>query len=452
MKNLLALEEFSVEDDFFSLGLDSLVVIQLLSRMSSYNYNLEAIDIYDNATIRQLAQLIRKKERRLSSGNLINKESINIQNSLETSILNGHLPRLDSAALSYVPFGSQLQLKDNMPLLYNYIETCFGNIGVILLPILWHELFSQKDRLLSLCTAAISQAEKLGAGVISLTGLLPSATNYGEDIVRCIDSNARITVGLPTIASSFILALNKLLIDTGRDIKHEKITFLGMDNIGRSVIRLLMSLYPSINKITICDIYKNIEDMFLVKESLNKNNNVEISILCIAHNQLPAEIYQSSIIIYAINIPNIINIDLLRPGTLLLGVSEPDCFSKEKAVQRLKKDEDILFTEGGSISTEKKLKKHVYIPQNINSGILNQFYRHLYQDNEITGCILSSILIAKHSELKPIIGGVPDCDQIIKHYDILLKNEFNAASFRCGQYTIPESTIGNFKQRFMNIS
>ena len=452
---LLKINELSVEENIFENGADSLTVIQLISFLDREGYRLNIEDVYKNPTIRQLSGFI-------DIGNKTNNipikhmtENANYHSKFITIepkeiselIMQGTLPKIDSAALSYIPNDSKIFTESHKPILYNYMTTSLGNIGVFALPITGMDLYREKENLLLLCAEAIEQAEMLGAKVVSLTGLIPSATNYGKEIIDQINSKIQITTGHATTAASVILSIERLLCESNRDIYNEHIVVLGLGSVGTAVTELLLALYPKIKKITICDIYKKSNYLHKLQQKFKKKFNGDISVIYSEINKLPEEVYKSTLIIGATNVADIIDLNLLQPGTLIIDDSGPHCFSKEQAISRLQKNGDILFTEGGVVNSKVPLYKHIYLPEYISSAILNQYYQHFLSENEITGCILSGLLTEKFYNLSPTIGPV-NCDESIKHYHLLKKNQYQGAILHCDDYVIPKEKVELFKLQY----
>ena len=77
----------------------------------------------------------------------------------------------------------------------------------------------------------------------------------------------------------------------------------------------------------------------------------------------PLAFYQSSFILGAVNIPDIIEVEKLKPNTIIVDDSAPHCFNVEKAINRLNTKSDILFTEGGILRAPYKIKELRYIPK-----------------------------------------------------------------------------------------
>lgn len=464
---ILKIDRIGIDDDFFDIGGDSLTIIQTLSYLYKYKLEVKTHDFYECPTIRELSKMVVDIEDDINTekddficNQLKNRPAQNVHikgQPLTELILSGRLPKLDAAALSYIPGEliyneSQLKyFKDiKSPVLYNYIDTGFGNIGVYALPTFSHSIYSEKNRLIELCNEAIGMAGKMGAKVVSLTGLIPSATNYGYDIMKDFkNNNVKITTGHNTTASAVILSLERLLTESGRIIEDENICFLGLGSVGTTTIKLLLSLMPFPACITLCDIRQKSDHLTNLAKSLTKDYGFEgkIQIVYPDGRKLPEEVYKASLIIGATNIPDLLDINKLRPGSLIVDDSGPHCFSKKDAVLRLRKDGDILFTEGGVLEAEEPMHKMIYLPDSIIGEILERYNHYFLNDNEITGCILSSLLSANNTQLLPVLGSV-DVRECCKNYEVLSDLHFKGAKLHCDDYIIPDNCINRFRNKF----
>ena len=105
--------------------------------------------------------------------------------------------------------------------------------------------------------------------------------------------------------------------------------------------------------------------------------------------QVPAEMYESTLIIGATNVPNVLDIKQVQPGTLIVDDSGPHCFDPELAIQRLQQQEDILFTEGGVLQLPHPITQLWYQPRQLEKLKIPGRTGHPFN---ITGCVLSSLL------------------------------------------------------------
>lgn len=440
---LLNVDRLDVDADIFEYGADSLTVIQLISVLAKDGYKISTEQIYNSPTIRKIAQQLTKtgEEEEHALSNCVLKSDI------VKLISKGKLEKLDSAAICYLPDESiKKGFQFERPLLYQYIKTSMGNIGLFVLPMEWTDLYRENERLVTLCIETIHRAEELGARVVSLTGLIPSATKYGKDIYESLESHVKVTTGHATTASSVILSLDRLLSESARDIRKEKITILGMGSVGTAVTELLLQIYPYINEITLCDLDKNQHRLIEYRDRLQNLYKGNINIL-LNRDKIPNQVYESSLIIGATNVPDIIDVNLLKPGTMIIDDSGPHCFSKKQAVERLNKQNDILFTEGGVIKSQNKINKYTYIPKKFSE--IEKYRRHFFCNEEITGCILSSLLTAKLAILSPTLG-IVHYHESVKHYYALKNHGFIGADLHCDDFTIPDDKILLFREAFHN--
>ena len=75
---------------------------------------------------------------------------------------------------------------DNLPTLTAILETSWGRIAVIRLPRFSTELYNDKADIVGVIVEALEIAGRLGARTVSLTGLIPSATDYGRAVAEAI--------------------------------------------------------------------------------------------------------------------------------------------------------------------------------------------------------------------------------------------------------------------------
>lgn len=453
-----------IYDNFFNLGGDSLTAVQLVSELDKRGIDIGINDIYKFPTIKELGEVIRQKDNdKEFTGECCGTESgeepaetSNIRilsGSMSEMILEERIPKLDSAAAVYMPDAFENSvLGIDRPTLFNYIRCKEGNIGLVALPITERRLYSDKDRLISLTIDAMKLVSKLGARVISLTGLIPSATDYGMDIARAAGSLIRkinVTTGHTTTAATVILSLERMLAESGRDITQEKVCVLGLGSIGTTVLKLLLELMPHPESISLCDIIQNREKLEVIKCEIKKKHKFSgsIDILFSKGTTLDNSVYESSLIIGATNVSNILDISRLKPGTLVIDDSGPHCFDKNSAVERLQTSADILFTEGGVLESSVPLEKMFCLPDNITLEAIGRLQLHMLSTYNITGCIISGLLSAKYKKLKVSLGEV-DINECKKQYDMLKNLGYRGASLHCEDFVLPEKQIKAFAEKY----
>ncbi|MEI6602687.1 MAG: amino acid adenylation domain-containing protein [Clostridia bacterium] len=472
---ILNIKRVGIDDNFFELGGDSLGTVQFLSTLYKHSMFAQIQDIYEHPTIRALSQKITLSEIKdeiYEADQNIDRSTLDASTSEHVKIesrpivdliLEGELPQIDSVALSYIPEDFVLmhdadktkKLRSEFgdkPILYHSIMNDVGHIGLMILPMLSNTLYAEKEVLLQQSLEAVQLAESLGAKIVSLTGLIPSATNYGKDIVALCATHCpgiKVTTGHTTTAASVILSIKRMLHDGSRNIQAERLCVLGLGSIGTTVIKLLLSVLPHPAAINLCDIEE--KETYLralseeLKEEFGFKNTITISLS--QGIKVPDEIYENTMFIGATNVPNVLAVNRFQPGTMIIDDSGPHCFSKEEAIQRLQRAGDILFTEGGVLESPKELNKLTFLPQTMSPAYLNKYKQHFLSGKEITGCIYSSLLSAKYMNLKPSVGTaeIKDC---YLHYQKLNQLGLKGAHLHCDDYIIPNQYINKFKQEF----
>ncbi len=451
---ILGCDNISIYDNFFKLGGHSLHVMQFVSRIS-VAMNIENLvkKLFANPTIAELAKelegIIEKpKQPELPKQNSTNSLILE-RRSLLSLFAVGKIPPVDAAAISYLPSNflesndnqtrDQIihQGLDNLPLWYSVLETKWGRIALLLLPKLANEIYSNdlRDNIID----AMEMAGRIGARTVSLTGLIPSATDYGCAIKHRKDLPT-VTTGHATTTATVIMTIKKMLELTNRDITKERIAFLGLGSIGYNSLRLMLRVLAHPVEIILCDINRDV----LTTADLNFDGKIRI--LVSEGNTVPDEIYDASMIIGATNVPNILDINKVKPGTMIVDDSAPHCFVPEIAIERFKNKADILFSEAGVMKSPEPIIEQLHLPRNLEDQISNTQLKYLLKHNssEITGCIFSSLQATVFEDIKATTGTIEE-QETLKAYENLCSLNFEAADLHCEEYILAEEEIEKFK-------
>ncbi|MCK5811275.1 MAG: amino acid adenylation domain-containing protein [Clostridiales bacterium] len=457
--DLLKSASIGIDDDFFEMGGDSLAAIQMVSFLYTHTMTVSIQNIYDYPTIRTLSHLISTNKKKIHFTPKNKKYKVSNahicfeKTPLAELIETNKLAKIDSAAITYIPEDIVETLAIHKePTLFNYMETAQGNIGLFAIPISSRDLYSNKKTLISLCQQTINIAHHLGAKVVSLTGLIPSATSYGYDLEKVLRNeplSAKITTGHSTTAASVVLSIERLLKHSNRTIVDERVAFVGLGSVGTSVAKLLLSVLEHPASLTLCDIYQRSDFLYDFRKHIETRLSYENDIMIAISNgsSLPDEVYEATMIVGATNVPNILDISKIKPGTLIIDDSGPHCFNKEDAIKRLHEKSDILFTEGGVLESNEIINKRIYLPAGIRDNVLNSYSQQFASDRDITGCILSSLLSAKYDSLQPVLG-ISKLSECIRNYKLLNELQYLGAMPHCDDYIIPTNFIKNFTRNF----
>jgi amino acid adenylation domain-containing protein len=471
--NVLGLGKVSVNDNFFDQGGNSLQAAILVSQLSDQlKLEISVKLLFDHPTIGELAlgieQLLLFKDQsqilpplQFDASSQIDPRKIReisptIQ--LESQCLfsrfaRGEILSIDSVALGYIPLEflqntnlSRQQILadwfDDSPLWYCIMQTQWGRIGCFMLPIFADQLYRDSNRLVDLCVEALKMARKLGAKTVSLTGLIPSATDYGCTLARAIrkyDDLPQITTGHATTCATVVLTIRKILQVSQRSLAQENIAFIGLGSVGMSTLYLMLRSLPHPAEITLCDVYNKLEFLQQVRQELVSNYGFRGQVwIATSTAGLSSEIYDKSLIVGATNIPNVLDINRVKPGTLIVDDSGPHCFSSELAIYRFETYKDILFTEGGMLQAPEMIKTVVYFPESIARHLderLWQSYTRQTNPYDITGCVMSSLLSTRFGHMESTVG-LLEVETCVKHYQGLEKLGFQAADLHCDGYKL----------------
>jgi predicted amino acid dehydrogenase len=342
-----------------------------------------------------------------------------------------------------------------MPALRTMRETFIGSTGSIFLPRFENDIYDEPEGLVELVVEALELAGSVGARVVSLTGLVPSATEYGEAVAEAIEGREDlplITTGHATTASTVALSAKGILEQSGRSMESERVGFIGLGSVGISSLELILRVLPHPAEIKLCDLY--LKRPFLEETSRRLREEAGyaggIEILEARTGYVPEGIYESTLMVGATNVSDIVEVEALRPGTLMVDDSAPHCFDSDAMMRRVEERGDILVTEGGFVTMPEKARHTIYRPEIIEKALAGQnFDRQLHAD-QITGCVLSAILNAMDGSLPRTIGKV-DVETSLSHYRRLEELGFEPVEIHCLGQKISREVRGRFAERYSKV-
>ena len=484
-QEVLGIKKIGIYDNFFDLGGHSLQAIQLVSKMSmAINFDISVRFLLLHPSVAAIAEALGKitlntgdKVLKYDSGTTMQVKADEATEQSFFSFLKfesrsllklfnlGKIEPVDAAALGYLPISlmevtqlSQEELVqgwfDNLPEIRRIFSTSIGRVCHITLPMLSSELYHNPEGLLDVIVDGLEMAGQLGARVVSLTGLLPSATDYGRAVSARILGRSdlpSITTGHAITTVAIVFSIEKILAESGRNLSLERVGILGTGSIGLASLRLMLTVLPHPLEISLYDVYSKHGLLKEFRQEIIHKYGFKGEVKIFASQaEVPIHIYRSTLIVGATNVPDVLDLSDLKPGTIILDDSAPHCFNPELAIERLEKRGDILFTEGGILKSPQPISELRYFPNYRNNK--NPFaamvnYRH--SDYEIMGCIFSSLFSAIFDNMKPTIGFV-DNDTCVRHYEKIKQLGYESASLSCRDYLLPKKIIQRFRQRFGN--
>ncbi|MEO4031057.1 hypothetical protein ABH313_23755, partial [Chromobacterium vaccinii] len=236
------------------------------------------------------------------------------------------------------------------------------------------------------------------------------------------------------------------LVAAGRRFRGERLGILGLGSIGAGALRLLVDASTQPAEILLADVQARMEHLEAIKERL-LGLGVSCPIrLIVSSAVVPEAFYDSTLIVGATSVPELLDVDRLRPGTILVDDSFPKCVNIERAILRMRDRQDLLITDAGMLSAPHPLK--------LDFVVLDESRRAESLDNmrfrspeRMTACVLSSALSAVDSASRPT-RGTPRAEDVDAHLDGLRRHGFLASALQLEHFRIPDAALASFRSHF----
>ena len=385
---------------------------------------------------------------------------------LLTLFAEGEIAEVDSAAIGYLP-NTLLDYTglsreevvqdwcDNVPVFFGLLDTFLGRVADIRLPLFEFELYAKEKNLVQSVIEALHLAKRLGARTVSPMGLTRSTTNYLRTVAAAIADRKdllAISMGHATSTAAVVLVIAAALRQAGRTLGGEQVGFVGLGSVGLDSLELMVRRLPHPAEIILCDVYRKHELLEEIRRKLIDELEFRGSVrVAESRNAVPSELYNATLIVGSTNVPDILDVDRMKPGTIIVDDSVPPCFATERAIGRFQRQEDILFAEVGMLRFPHPFELLIYWPKVVDQfrpaveADLSALY-HLAQ-SELPSCILSSLLSSRFDDLKPA-AGASDSNTSLQHYDMLNDLGFQPADLQCEGYVLPKKGVLKFHERF----
>lgn len=335
------------------------------------------------------------------------------------------------------------------PVLTHVVQTPLGRIGLFALPLQVQDLYVRKPEVLALSQEAVAQAQMVGARVVALTGLLPSALDYGHLLAQALSGKPRplLTTGHATTTAAIVLNIQHLLTLTGRDLSQERVACVGLGSIGMTTLQVLLRLLPHPASLLLCDLYSHRSRLeALASELRAQGYRGDVLIGEASAGTVADAVYDATMLIGATNAANVVDVGRLAPGCLLIDDSGPHCFDPKLAWERMQRQQDLLAIEAGELRTPFAMQEQRYVP----AGAVQ--IEHLMRSEEmialrehaqeIMGCLVTGV-ISLALQVPTTLGRV-QAQVSQQHYEALVRAGFGAAAPHLGNTLIPEPLLERF--------
>jgi hypothetical protein len=279
---------------------------------------------------------------------------------------------------------------------------------------------------------------------VALTGLIPAATDLGLSLKA--SDGVSLTTGHAATATSMGLTIESVAAATDCDLCEEMVCFVGLGAIGSATLQttLACSFHP--RALMLCDVPAKRGYLESLAHEIRVTHGFRGEIhITTTVGRLPEKAYQASFFIGATNVPDVIDVDRLNPGSIVVDDSFPLCFDLQKARRRFDSKADILCVAGGSVALNASISWNLALPPGISAvarggdgGAL------LPSSTTITGCILSSLMPA--AGLRPTLG-IVSLDECRQYWAGFAKLGIRAAPLHCGSWTVTARELYSFRSQ-----
>jgi hypothetical protein len=203
-------------------------------------------------------------------------------------------------------------------------------------------------------------------------------------------------------------------------------------------------------RILLCDLYGKMTSLQELSAQIARDISYRGAVEIVPSlHQLPARVYEATLIIGATNVPDLLQIESIKPGTLIVDDSAPHCFKPKQIIQRFQNSPDILFSAGGAVQPVEPVRRIRYLPHHVDQMMVPGGARaiSIRDPRRLAGCAFSSLLLSRYPEL-PASLGLVESSSSIQYYNLLTQLGYRAAELHCEDYLLPENLISAFRKRF----
>jgi predicted amino acid dehydrogenase len=407
-------------------------------------------DVMTSAELADLADTIRRDLLRVTGTPPSQPHSAATRRGLDAAIV-GYLPAPADLirAFGLTPSDTSREairsrvFPDGRARLLEELSTPLGSSGFVCLPIFADELAGRGSDALSHDAArAVACASDLGARCVSLAGMIPSHTAYGLGVVRQLDAGAaRVSTGHAATAASVVKTVMAAMDQAHRDLGECTVAFIGIGSIGRSSLELLLSQAGSPKALVLCDVPSRSHHLATLARALTADGYPgPVTVTC-WDSSLTAEVYGSDVIIAAVSGgQQTVDVDRLRPGTIVVDDSFPHCFDIGTARRRMARHGDILMLGGGLLTCGPVVRQLAdgVLPQTQVPGVMG---RRL--PDTIASCQLESLLQARRPD-RPVVQGLVTPALARTYWDELTRAGVRAAPLHLLEHAVTPAYVQAF--------
>lgn len=172
-----------------------------------------------------------------------------------------------------------------------------------------------------------------------------------------------------------------------------------LGSIGLSALKLLLEELGGPREIVLCDPSASMERIWneigAYREVLE-----DMPVRTIRADTPTESVLQATLIVGASSTPNILDVDAIRSGTIVVDDSFPHCFDEQQAIGRMKDKGGVVITCGGLLTCE-STKRWLMLP--VPEMVKKQIAAAVPEFG-LASCHLEGVLMARSPDMPPAIG------------------------------------------------
>jgi len=331
------------------------------------------------------------------------------------------------------------------PVYGEIIEAKDINIGILFLPILAEDMIDPRKRASSrsrMEKEGLTKAAAMGARHVCLGGLTGALTQYGRRIeARSKELGIELTTGHAVTSVSIVRQLDKALSESGLSGGDAVLAILGAGSVGAGVARLLAhsARVTRPAELIIVDTLQQQDRVLALAEELAACSTMRVSVEMLpTRHALPddSRCYRdANVIVSAVSTPSILDIDLVRAGTILIDDSQPYCWDRHAAWARVRVRGDILPCDAGLVD--------------VGEIAYRSFFPFDFADDVGHGsavswsCLAEGLLRASLPQLVSNIGEA-DVAQLLAYERAFDDMKFGIPPLQCGKHVLDVAAFRRF--------
>lgn len=288
------------------------------------------------------------------------------------------------------------------------LHTPLGVIGHYVIPVVADELYSTPEETADRTAEAVSNALDLGAGRVALTGLLPSALDYGRLLASRVPSGTVVT-GHDVTAAAVALNVRRQLREAGTTIAEHDLGVVGLGSIGATASRLLLDRIGTPRRIAFFETKAMLGRARSVADELEASFDLgPIEVFPSTELEVNPALYKYSLIVGAANTPNIVDVQKFRRGAVLVDDSAPHMMDVAAAARRVQRQE-LRATEGGMLWWPSAVRETRWVPKHAGvRAVVSVLRSYRVSPRSLMGCVAAGLIGTSASESSAdAVGLVP---------------------------------------------